>query len=54
MERFEQINQFWLGSVEATIIPTERRARIWFGEDRSIDETIRSEYYTDFCNVIDG
>ena len=54
MERYQQINHFWLGDVETTIIPSERRAKVWFGDDATIDEKIRNEFYPDFCKVLDG
>ena len=54
MERYEQINHFWMGDIERTIIPTENRAKIWFGEDSHIDRMIRDDYYPDFCHIIDG
>ncbi|MCH9643986.1 MAG: DUF924 domain-containing protein [Gammaproteobacteria bacterium] len=54
MERYEQINNFWLGNVESTIIPTEHRAKVWFGDDAATNEEIRKEFYPDFCKVVDG
>ena len=41
---YEEVLAFWFGRVEQTIVPTERRARIWFGEDAQIDEEIRSRF----------
>lgn len=46
-ERIAKINRFWFGRVEETIVPSERRAKIWFGEDPEIDAIIRSDFMQD-------
>jgi uncharacterized protein (DUF924 family) len=43
-ESYEAVNQFWFGRVEKTIIPTENRAKIWFGESEEVDQMIKSDY----------
>lgn len=35
---------YWFGRVEETVIPSETRARIWFGEDVSIDQEIKAKF----------
>lgn len=46
MDDYEHINAFWFGRVEQTIVPTERRAKIWFGEDPETDAAI-NELFSD-------
>lgn len=38
---YDDILKFWFGRVEETIVPTEHRARIWFGEDQETDQEIK-------------
>ena len=40
-ESADEVLKFWFGRVEETIVPTEHRARIWFGEDDEIDQEIK-------------
>ncbi len=54
MESFDNILKFWFGRVEDTIVPTEHRARIWFGEDKGIDEEIRKRFEADLEKAICG
>ncbi len=53
-EDIEAINAYWFGRVEETIIPTEQRARIWFGEDAAIDADIRNKFLRHLDNAIRG
>lgn len=48
------ILKFWFGRVEETIVPTEHRARIWFGEDEVTDQEIRSRFTGDLDAAISG
>lgn len=43
-QSYEDVLKFWFGRVEQTIVPTEHRARIWFGEDETIDEEIKTRF----------
>ena len=54
IERAEEINKFWLGRVEQTIIPSEHRARIWFGEDPQTDVEIKQLFSEDLQKAITG
>jgi uncharacterized protein (DUF924 family) len=54
IQRAEEINQFWLGRVEETIIPSEHRARVWFGEDAETDAEIKRLFNTDLEQSIQG
>ena len=54
IERAEEINKFWLGRVEETIIPSEHRARVWFGEDPKTDQEIKSLFNIDLEKAIKG
>ncbi len=47
IQRAEEINKFWLGRVEETIIPSEHRARIWFGEEPEVDVEIKQMFNQD-------
>ncbi len=42
MEPFEKINKYWFGRVEETVVPSERRARLWFGESFEVDHEIKT------------
>lgn len=53
-QRIEEINKFWLGRVEETIIPSEHRARIWFGEDKETDVEIKERFSEDLQRAIQG
>ena len=53
IQRAEEINRFWLGRVEETIIPSEHRARIWFGEDKETDTEIKHLFSQDLKKAID-
>jgi uncharacterized protein (DUF924 family) len=52
--RAEEINKFWFGRVEETIIPSEHRARIWFGEDQETDVEIKNLFSKDLDLAIKG
>ncbi len=53
-ERAKSILDYWFGHVEETIVPSEDRARIWFGENETIDRTIRERFSTDLEQAISG
>ena len=50
----EGILKFWFGRVEETIIPTEHRARIWFGEDTETDREIQDRFAIDLHSAVSG
>jgi uncharacterized protein (DUF924 family) len=54
MERYNTINEFWFGRVEQTIVPSERRAKVWFGEDAAIDTEIRQSFSDDLDKAVTG
>lgn len=54
MESTDKILKFWFGRVEDTIVPTEHRARIWFGEDPSVDNEIKELFQVDLEKAIAG
>ena len=54
MEPYENIIKFWFGRVEETIVPSENRARIWFGESDDIDDEIKDLFSEDLENAIVG
>ncbi len=44
MEQIENIIKFWFGRVEESIVPSKKRARIWFAEDAEVDTEIKSKF----------
>lgn len=52
--RIDEINKFWFGRVEQTIIPSEHRARIWFGDDLETDDEIKTLFSDDLQKTIKG
>ncbi len=54
VEPYNDILKFWFGHVEETIVPTEHRAKIWFGEDAEIDSDIKSRFTTHVEAAIAG
>lgn len=54
MERQQAILDFWFGHVEETIVPSKRRARIWFGDDLEIDHQIKEQFNDDMQHAIAG
>lgn len=40
----DDVLKYWFGHVEETIVPSEHRARVWFGEDKEIDEGIKNRF----------
>ena len=53
-EAYDDILHFWFGRVEETIVPTEHRARIWFGEDAATDLEIKSQFASHLNSTITG
>jgi len=43
-DKIKEILDFWFGHVEETIVPSENRARIWFGESSEIDAEIKERF----------
>ena len=41
---YDEILKYWFGHVEETIVPTEHRAKIWFGEDDAVDQEIKTKF----------
>jgi uncharacterized protein (DUF924 family) len=54
MEQYEQILKFWFGHVEQTIVPSENRARIWFGDSPAVDSEIKQKFNNDLEKAIQG
>ena len=53
-QRITEINKFWFGRVEETIVPSENRARIWFGEDPEVDRVIKDQFLSDMEMAREG
>jgi uncharacterized protein (DUF924 family) len=54
MERFEEIIKFWFGEVDEYVFPTANRTHIWFANDSSVDEEIRSKFFPDLEKAVLG
>ncbi|OGO94216.1 MAG: hypothetical protein A3F41_03230 [Coxiella sp. RIFCSPHIGHO2_12_FULL_44_14] len=54
MEHYENILKFWFGHVEETVVPSENRARIWFGESPEVDTEIKEKFNPDLENAVRG
>lgn len=54
MERYEEIIKFWFGRVEETVVPSENRARIWFGESPEVDAEIKKKFTEDLDLAASG
>lgn len=53
-EPFDDILHFWFGHVEETIVPSEHRARIWFGEDAATDQEIKEHFTNHLQSAMNG
>lgn len=53
-EKIEDILDFWFGRVEETIVPSENRAKIWFGESSKIDLEIKEHFSDDLKSASMG
>ncbi len=50
----ERVNRFWFGRIEETLLPSERRARLWFGTDPGLDALIAGYYEKDLEYAVMG
>lgn len=46
-QRVEEILTFWFGKVDENVFPSENRTHIWFDDDSSVDNDIRSQFSRD-------
>ena len=53
-QAYDDVLHFWFGRVEETIVPSEHRARIWFGEDAAIDQEIKSRFAAHLQLAMEG
>lgn len=51
---YDDVLKFWFGRVEETIVPTEHRARIWFGDDTETDQEIKWRFAETLNRAIAG
>ena len=54
MDRYEEVLKFWFGHVEETIVPSENRARIWFGDSPDVDNEIKQKFSQDLQCAMRG
>ena len=52
MERIDSVLEFWFGHVEQTVIPSEARAKLWFGDSQDIDNAIKDQFYSDYNQLV--
>lgn len=53
-EKADSILKYWFGRVEETVVPSENRARIWFGDDDTVDREICERFSEDLSNASSG
>lgn len=53
-EKADGILKYWFGRVEETVVPSENRARIWFGDDDTVDREICDRFSKDLSNASAG
>ena len=51
MEAVDNVLKFWFGHIEDTIVPSERRAKIWFSDSQEIDNDICEQFSDIFSHV---
>lgn len=51
---YDDVLKFWFGRVEETIVPTEHRAKIWFGEDAETDQEIKWRFTEQLTAAMTG
>lgn len=51
---YKQVLDFWFGSVEETLIPSENRARIWFGDNPKVDQEICTRFGQAHKDAVQG
>lgn len=54
IDHYDEVLKFWFGRVEETIVPTEHRARVWFGEDEATDQEIKKKFTDLLESTIQG
>ncbi len=54
MDRAEEILKFWFGRVEQTVVPSEKRSRIWFSDSIEVAEQIKLKFGRDLDAVKSG
>ena len=53
-QRIQTILHYWFGRVEETVIPSEHRARIWFGDNEEVDKEIKAQFDQDLRRAMLG
>ena len=53
-KRAQDIISFWLGKVEQTLLPSDKRAIVWFGAFEFVDNDIKTKFSDDLKKAIDG
>ncbi len=41
---YQPLLSYWFGRIEETIVPSENRAKIWFGENQAVDAEIKDKF----------
>ena len=44
MEAVDRVLKFWFGHIEDTIMPSERRTKVWFSDSPEVDNDIRQQF----------
>lgn len=51
MEAVDNVLKFWFGRIEDTIVPSERRAKVWFSDSQEVDNDIREHFSETLSHV---
>ena len=54
MEPVDNILNFWFGRIEETVVPSEKRTRIWFSEDTEVGHEIQTKFKTQLDSMANG
>ena len=52
--REDDILTFWFGRVEESVVPSQNRARVWFGDTIEVDAEIKQQFTDDVQRAIAG
>lgn len=53
-DKINQILDYWLGNVESSVVPSNKRYQIWFGKNQNTDDELRQLFGDDLGKAIAG
>jgi len=51
-QRVKEILDYWFGNVEHTVLPSENRTQVWFGDSSAVDKEIKVKFADDIQSAI--